>query len=488
LISNKKRNGVVYTPSNIVKIILDEVGYTPCGDKDKRKIIDPSCGDGAFLKEIVELLSVECPQASAEELVWGIDIDQKAIAECKHNLNLIREKYSLTRLKWKNVICGNTFDKREEFHQKFDFVVGNPPYVRIQNLGESQRKFLQSNYLFCRDGSADLYMAFMELGYDLIAVDGKLGFITPNSYIKNNCGKEIRKFLKETKSIKMLVDFDAEKIFKGISTYTAIIVLVKQSMVEKFVLKSYQAGSLLRVGDIYFNDLGEEAWVLKDKKTLKRISEIKKRGVPLGKIARISVGLATLSDKYFIFSDPVFGEGIANIDVPCIGLVQIEQSILRPIIKASTWKARRQKQNKWILFPYEDGKIIPEKKLIKKYPKAYQYLKSVKTKLDERDAGKKNPIAWYAFGRSQGIISSFGKKIITSTMNQKPNFIVCDDSNYTFYAGYAIFSEGNLEDLAAQLNSDDMEFFINNTSKPYSGGYRSYSKSFIKEFGVEKLK
>ena len=55
---------------------------------------------------------------------------------------------------------------------------------------------------------------------------------------------------------------------------------------------------------------------------------------------------------------------------------------------------------------------------------------------------------------------------------------------YTFYAGYCIKYNGDLDELAEQLNSEDMEFYINHTSRVYRGGYRSYSKAFISNFGV----
>ena len=70
-------------------------------------------------------------------------------------------------------------------------------------------------------------------------------------------------------------------------------------------------------------------------------------------------------------------------------------------------------------------------------------------------------------------------------MGNGPRFIVWNKPDYTFYAGYCIKFNGNLESLARQLNSDDMKFYIEHTSRIYRGGYRSYSKSFIQNFGID---
>jgi adenine-specific DNA-methyltransferase len=84
------------------------------------------------------------------------------------------------------------------------------------------------------------------------------------------------------------------------------------------------------------------------------------------------------------------------------------------------------------LFPYYQDvtgkqRIIDEKTLQEQFPKTYSYFLKVKPALDRRDNGKPNAVAWYAFGRAQGLDSSFGKKIIFSPMNLAPNFILYEN-------------------------------------------------------------
>jgi hypothetical protein len=168
--------------------------------------------------------------------------------------------------------------------------------------------------------------------------------------------------------------------------------------------------------------------------------------------------------------------------------VKLEKKLLRPIVKGSKLKHAQQNITEYILFPYKhvNGKhhIIPEEELKTSFPLAYQYLLSVKSELDKRDNGKPNPVTWYAFGRSQGLDTSFGEKIIFSPMNNKPNFIYYPHVECTFYSGYCIKYQGDVDKLIIQLNSDRMEKFVASTSRDFRGGWKAYNKKIIENFEV----
>jgi hypothetical protein len=128
--------------------------------------------------------------------------------------------------------------------------------------------------------------------------------------------------------------------------------------------------------------------------------------------------------------------------------------------------------------------IISEKNLQENFPLAYQYLLSVKPELDKRDNGRPNPVAWYAFGRSQSLDTSFGKKIIFSPMNRKPNFVLYENEDSTVYSGYFIKYDGDMRWLLERLNSPLMEQFIAVSSRDFRGAWKAYSKKVIEDFIV----
>ncbi|MEA1963417.1 MAG: Eco57I restriction-modification methylase domain-containing protein, partial [Patescibacteria group bacterium] len=225
--------GQVFTPDWIVEEILNSVEFTGLNILNK-KIIDPTCGDGAFLKIIVSKIidvcvnqnySVEKIKKYLENYVYGIEIDELEFFNCINNLNkIVKEKINQEiNINWK-IFNKNTLLEYKKYLNYFDFVVGNPPYIRIHNLDKETKNILKKEFMFSH-GTIDIYLSFFELGFKLLNKKGILGYITPNSYLHNSSYVNFRKYLKDKKAIKILVDFKANKIFKNFSTYTAITII-----------------------------------------------------------------------------------------------------------------------------------------------------------------------------------------------------------------------------------------------------------------------
>lgn len=498
-ITLKKANGVVYTPSWVVNLILDRLQYTK--NIEHKKIVDPACGEGAFLIEVVKrfIESALVNKVGLQEIklllesnIFGWDIDKDAVDKCRTNLSDVALTYGLKDINW-NLHVQDSLDKSfcEKYFDYFDFVVGNPPYIRIQNLDLKKRKYIQKEWSLCKSGSTDIYIAFFELGYYLLKKDGYLGFITPNTYVKTSAGKALREFIRRKNILDTLIDFGHNQIFDNATTYALITILHKNHETEYFNLFKGNANQEIEFIDkVKISNLDDDNWILASNDILERIRFIETRGIPLGKIAEIHVGITTLADDYYIFKDPILKKNTAIIKLKDGREFEIEKSILKPIVKVSVLKSPDENQNRFIIFPYKkiNNKhfIIPEDELKRDFPLTYSYFCAIKDILLSRDKGKPNPVAWYAFGRSQGLDTSFGKKILTAPMNLKPNFIYWDKDEYTFYAGYCIKAKNEeiLKQLLPALNSEDMEFYINYVSRPYRNNYRSYAKSFIKKFSV----
>lgn len=194
---NKKLNGKVYTPVFIVNKILDDINYNSVEILGK-SILDPACGDGRFLTIVAQRIINISPKENLKEnleKIYGWDIDKQAIKECKENLNELIKNFDIN-VNWNLEIC-NSIEKltktdifQQSQNQKFDFIVGNPPYIRIQHLDENQRKFIQQNYTFCNNGSTDIFIAFFELCYNLLNENGICGLITPNTYFYTETAKK----------------------------------------------------------------------------------------------------------------------------------------------------------------------------------------------------------------------------------------------------------------------------------------------------------
>lgn len=491
--SRQKTHGTVYTPRWIVDLILDEAGF----DGSRGKITDPACGDGAFLSAAAERIIAASNKSGGalrkelESRIFGADIDAAAIDKCARRLSTLTSQAGIPEPRW-NLRRGDILASGAagDLYGRFDFVVGNPPYVRIQNLGEERRRALQRDWQLCAAGSTDIYIAFMELGMRLLKDGGRLGYITPNTWLKTRAAADLRRFLRRGRAVKTLIDFEHWQLFDGATTYCLIAILEKNARRESFALATGDnAGNLKRLGSVPFSGIDDNNWILAAEDDLNKLRAMREGRTPLDAIAKIHVGITTLADNCYIFRAPQLDGERAVIRHPFTGkAAEIESAALRPIIKASVLKTAADAQHRHILFPYQKvgngHRFIPEDMFAERYPLALAYLRSVKPALDKRDRGRENPVGWYAFGRSQGLDTSFGEKILTSPMNILPHFIVWEKPEYTFYSGYCVKFGGDLHWLARHLNSEEMAFYIDKVGRSYRSNYKSFAKSFLCRFPV----
>jgi adenine-specific DNA-methyltransferase len=477
----KKLLGQVYTPFHIVDRILAQCGFYESDLPDK-KILDPACGDGRFLIPIAQYIIKNSPPEHLRDklrMINGWDIDPEAIASCRRNLDELISHAGI-EIDW-NLHVRDALRQRVS-SEKFDLIVGNPPYIRIQHLPQKQRKYIQKHYTFCQSGSTDAYLAFFELAAALLSAKGVCGFITPNSFLTSETGRMLRTYFATHQNLVHITNYGSVPVFGATGTYPVITVFNKENR-EHFRFELCTSADFQYTGrDISFTEIpAGKPW------QLSVISEQKVEGVRLGDICQISVGLTTLADACYLFSVIDEKDGIATVISKNGTYACLEKELLKPVIKGSKLKTGDDPITEYILFPYQkdaSGKhrIIPENVLKSEFPQTFSYLLKVKPILDRRDNGKANPVAWYAFGRAQGLDNSFGRKIIFSPINRAPNFVLSQNEEATVYSGYFIKYDGDYEALLTQLNSQRMADFIAVAGRDFQGGYKGYNKKAIENF------
>lgn len=468
----KKQNGVVFTPEWVADFMVDEI-LNSQKITGKEKILDAGCGEGVFTNIAAKKfakLSGKPINKVIEENIYFIDISKEYVKKTKQILqNLSNSKI----LKYNAITDDFCFHK---FDEKFDFIIGNPPYVRIQNLNERKDQ-LQKNFIAASNGSIDLYFCFFEQALKLLKENGKISFITPNSHFHSFAGKNLRNLI--LPHLVKVINFDHFQVFKNVTAYTAITFLRKEKTIGFLFAENFKNDfNNLEYKKISAQHMRSERWEFFDEKYLDKTINLNKKYSTLQEIANIHYGIATLKDEIYIFSPEKSDKNYLYLND-----FKIEKNLCVPIIKASTYKG--ENQNFFMIFPYKNEKIIPRNIFQKNYPEAYKYFLRHRDILEMRDkGGGKNYEEFYAFGRNQGLKTSFGKKIITSTMNMAPRFYVIEDEKTSFYAGYCVKPKNdvNLYELCDALNSDAMKEYIDSVSKSYRGGYKSYAKSFLKDF------
>jgi methylase of polypeptide subunit release factors len=494
-------NGAVYTPNYIKEFIVEH-----SLKKIKKPIsailaADISCGCGAFLFTFTNKIRACTGKSFAQifkDNIFGLDISMSSIRRAEILLSLLavfngedKEKFDFhlhtanaLSFDWKNA------EKKIKSNNGFDIIVGNPPYVRAKNIDNISKELL-SNWDVTKSGNPDLYIPFFEIGLQNLNEDGALGYITVNSFYKSVNARELRKYLQEKKYGLSIIDFGHERIFEGKSAYTCICLISKKQSAS-IAFKKETGVSLVKNGtklfsQIQYKDLNyHRGWLLND-------NRIEAAGTSLGEKYKIRNGIATLSNDVYIFK-PIAETEKYFVLLDGSKQYEIEKAICRDIIKPNILKYEHEIDNvkEKLIYPYTNGinplSLMNESHLKTNFPKAYKYLVSNKEQLLQRDKGNGDYGAWYAFGRNQALTDK-GFKLMFPYMAKTPHFVFTDNKEMLIYCGYAVFNESaeELKILKRILESEVFEYYMANTSKPYSAGYFSYAKNYVKNFGICEL-
>ncbi|GAI97012.1 unnamed protein product, partial [marine sediment metagenome] len=195
------------------------------------KNIDPSCGCGAFLIGLSEYYVSKFRKPIPillRENIFGVDILSYNVRRTKILLTLFGLlNNQIIREEDLNIVQVDSLKSnwvklfKNNLSGKFNNVLGNPPYVKYQDLPDEMRIDLLERWKTIKKGNFNLYFAFFELGYNLLSNEGKLGYITPNNYFTSLAGISLRDYFHTKKCVTEIIDFNHKKVFDVLS-YTAI--------------------------------------------------------------------------------------------------------------------------------------------------------------------------------------------------------------------------------------------------------------------------
>jgi len=545
--SHRKEQGIYYTPTYIVDYIvkntIGEIAKDKKADLKNIKVLDPACGSGSFLIKAFDYLvtldkkkngeisqtKLDLSGASAsygrkteilKESIFGVDLDPKAVEIAQLNLLLktAEKKHRLPALQ-NNIKCGNSliddtqiagkraFKWEDEFKEimnggGFDVVIGNPPYIRIQNLDEKDADFFNEKYVSGKIGNYDIYVLFVERALSLLKEGGYLGLILPNKFFTSKYGEPLRKLISDGNYIYKIVHFGDQQVFDGATTYTCLLFLRKQKNAKFDFIKvnnleewrlnknGCEEGRIdsKSVNSSEWNFIGGKKQSILDKLTL---GKIKLKDIT----ETIYQGIITGADKIFILNK----ENARFFSPQTNKIYNLENDLLHPLLKGSKHirRYRINKSNKYVLFPYRiiNGKAEPisEEELRKKFPNMHNYLLENKDILEKRDSGKMKGKFWYLFSRNQNLARFGQEKIMTPSIAKISSFTYDKKSDYFFVGSggggggaYGILLKNNklYLPLLAILNSKLVTFFISQTSSKFSGGYFAFNRQYIENIPI----
>lgn len=496
--------GDVYTPQPVVEFILDSVGYTPDNEIEKYPIIDLSCGTGSFVRSIVRRL---------KERLHSLGYDSENSENAHHIISTIRNNVvaldlnKMATLRTAQLIINELADEIEKsdydnpieelriyntnsLHPElkgklglFKFVVGNPPYVRNDNIDNDEDEFFRENFETAV-GKYDLYQLFMEQGIELLEPEGYLGMVTPDRFHHTKYGAPLREIILDQTIVEAIINLE-EDPFPVVNAYPSISILRKK---EQSVL-NYQYNNKLYYCELSIDDFDDILEVLKNGgSTINSCTEIEQNGLKdrqwlftspdirnvLSKLepkletfknsqASIKAGVATGADDIFIL-------GPADRE-------RIESELLYPIVRGENVKRGKASGFDYLLNPYtDDGDVID----ISRYPEAQSYLKHHKEELEDRYCVREKGKLWFETHDVVDTKRQIKSKIVTPDITSSAKFAVVEGC-ITHNTCYTITNPNNLDAFAGYLSSDVFEFILKSSLPKVDDGYwRQLKRDFIK--------
>ena len=402
-------HGQVFTRPHVVDLMLDLAGYTADKPLHRLTLLEPGSGNGAFLTRAAgRLLSSKPATMSVESLspcLLGVEKDPDLVAQTRSALEDILiatgvKKTSAEARAAAWVLCADFLEMGDE--RQFDFVIGNPPYVRQEAIPKALIEDYRRRFS-CFYDRADLYVAFFERSLDLLSEQGTLAFICPNRFTKNNYGRKLRQKIGQDFKLTHVVDMPEASPFEPeVLSYPGIYVirrgntdavdhlLMKQATPQDCeqalaALKTQEPGAQGNVAyhryELWF--AGETKWATHSPEYLSLLRRLEGEGVPLGTSASgctVGIGVATGADDIFIVSKDK---------------IDIEQELLLPLVTTKDIASGQLLwQGKYLVNPFhkdDSGRLIE----LGDYPKAKRYFEANRDRLANRNVGKRNPAGWY---------------------------------------------------------------------------------------------
>ena len=391
----------------------------------------------------------------------------------------------------------------------FDAIVGNPPYIRIQNMVKYQAeeiKYYQSaisGFTVAETDTFDKYYLFIQRAISLLNPNGVLGYIVPNKFFIVKGGKALREFISSHSSLCKIIHFGVTQVFPNRSTYTAILILDKKERDYFYFKRIKKLSTEFIAGAINYLEYSNEAyaeqpWIFVSKETEAIFDKVKNANtVSLQTISDITVGLQTSRNNVYIFkphseTEDTFIFSNDNTEY------EIEKSICKPCIyKLPFGLFDSVMPNAQMIFPYtiNDGKaeVFSEDYFVENFPLTWAYLNNYKAILVKRSINAPNP-KWYQFGRTQSLTDFHNTdKLVWHVLSTKPTYIL-DTLNLQVTGGgngpyYSLISRSDYSPLyiLGILSHPLFEAMVKAGASEFRGAYYSHGKQFIENLPIRQI-
>ncbi|ENO6478981.1 Eco57I restriction-modification methylase domain-containing protein [Enterobacter hormaechei] len=492
--------GAIFTRSEVVDFILDLAGYTEDQPLHEKRLLEPSFGGGDFLLPIIQrLLSA---WRAARPNGTAVDDLGDAIRAVELHHDTFRSTYAavVALLKREGLsanaataLAGRWLSQGDfllaPLEGQFDFVVGNPPYVRPELIPAPLLAEYRSRYQTMYD-RADIYIPFIERSLTALSAGGNLGFICADRWMKNRYGGPLRSLVAERFHLKVYVDMvDTPAFHSDVIAYPAITIISREGggatriahrpSIDRATLTTL-AGLLSTqtlpkdagpVRELARVTNGAEPWLLASSDQMALIRRLE-GAFPLLEEAgcKVGIGVATGADKAFI------GD-FESLDV--------EPDRKLPLVTTKDiMTGEVQWRGQGVINPFaESGGVVD----LGDYPRLRRYLEARRDVIAGRHCAKKAPANWYrTIDR------------ITPALAARPKLLIPDikgEAHIVFESGelyphhnlyYVTSDDWDLRALQAVLLSAVSRLFVATYSTKMRGGFLRFQAQYLRRIRIPR--
>jgi len=494
-------HGEVFTREWVVDLILDLVGYTPDRDLAELVAVEPACGTGAFLGPLVRRLSASCRAhgrqlADAQRALQAYDLLGRNVAKAR---NLVSQLLAADG--WASHQVGavlGSWLRVDDYlllaHEasSADFVVGNPPYIRLEEIPDARMRAYRET---CQTmtGRSDIYVGFFEVALGSLRSDGRLGFICADRWMRNQYGRQLRQMISSEFAVELVMSMhDVDTFEERVSAYPAVTVIrrgeqgaaVIADTTARFgasdtheVLEYVANGQTNPVINDRFEIArvphwfaGDASWPAGGPQRIAMIEDLGDRFAPLEDPrtgTRVGIGVATGSDEVFIRKTP------PNVEEDRL----LPLAMARDLSTGSLVWSGNYLVNPWLA----DGSLVD----LRNYPRLREYLEKNKGKLTRRHVAEKSPANWYrTIDKVDGKLTSH-QKLLIPDMRMSIHPVLDDGTTYPHHNLYYVVSDTwDLRVLGGLLLSQVAQAFVEAFAVRMRGGTLRFQAQYLRRIRV----